>query len=262
MKNIIFSLKKIYWKLLGKFSKKRIEVYLSNTKLLHNFGKWYCQTISRKEYESQSFRKINERPIEYRFVFQSLLRTCPTTLLDVGTGTTALPNVIKTCGFVVTSIDNIYDYWPKGMFNRHFHVIHDDITKTKITKKVDFITCVSVLEHIHNFHAAVNSMFSLLNIGGFLVLTFPYNEKKYIRNVYKLPEAGYGQDAPYACQVFSRKEINKWLKLNNGIILEQEYWEVFAGDFWTFGQHLYPPRQVEKHHKHHLTCLLIQKIQR
>jgi SAM-dependent methyltransferase len=159
----------------------------------------------------------------------------------------------------VTAIDNIYDYWPKGMFNRHFYVIQDDITHTGLTKKFDLITCVSVLEHIPNYKAAVQSMFNCLHPRGHLVLTFPYNEKKYIENVYKIPGAGYGQDAPQICQVFSRNELDNLMKTNNGLILEQEYWEVFTGDFWTFGERLYPPRQVDKSEIHQLTCILCQK---
>lgn len=238
---------------------KRITSYVTDHVLVHKFGRWYCKNICRKEYESQSFCKINERSIEYRFVLQALSQTCPTTVLDIGTGTTALPHIIRTCGFVVTAVDNIYDYWPEGMFNRHFHVINDDITNTTVTKTFDLIICVSVLEHVQKYEVAINTMFTFLNPGGYLVLTFPYNEKKYIENVYKLPGAGYGQDAPYICQVFSRNDLDSWLQTNNATILEQEYWQVFDGDFWTFGKHIYPPHQVDKHEKHQLTCVLIQK---
>jgi len=227
--------------------------------LVHKFGRWYVQEVCRREYESQEFNWINERPVEYRFVLQHLSRIVPVTVLDVGTGTTALPHLLRNCGFLVTAIDNIHDYWPKGMFNRHFYVINDDITNTRLAKKFDFITCVSVLEHIKNHEAAINSMFNLLNPEGHLALTFPYNENKYIENVYMLREAGYGKDASYICQVYSRNELNKWLKMNNGKIVEQEYWQIFTGDFWTFGKRLYPPRQVHKHEKHQLTCILIQK---
>lgn len=227
--------------------------------LVHKCGKWYCQEVCRREYESQEFRLINERIIEYRFVFHALSRICPTTVLDVGTGTTALPHLMRNCGCTVTAIDNIKDYWPENMFNRHYFVIDDDITNTNITKRFDLITCVSVLEHVENYKSAIRSMFNLLNPGGHLALTFPYNEAKYIENVYKLPEAGYGQDAPYICQVYSRNELDSWSKEYNGRISEQEYWQVFTGDFWTFGEQLYPPRRVKKDEKHQLTCILIEK---
>lgn len=70
-------------------------------------GRAYVATIIKHEYENQKFTRINERPIEYRFVFHHLSRLHPTNVLDVGTGTTGLPHLIKNCGFLVTAIDNI-----------------------------------------------------------------------------------------------------------------------------------------------------------
>jgi SAM-dependent methyltransferase len=227
--------------------------------LVHKLGKWYLNKICKREYELQYFQGMNERPVEYRFVFQSLLLAAPRSVLDVGTGVTSLPHILRICGFEVVAIDNIRDYWPKGMFNRHYYVINDDITHTRLTKNFDLIICISVLEHIPNHEAAIQSMFTLLNPGGRIVLTFPYNEKNYIENVYKLPGAGYGQDSPYICQVFSRIELDKWLKANSGKIDEQEYWQIFTGEYWTFGEQLYTPRQVNKDDKHQLTCILISK---
>jgi len=228
--------------------------------LIHRFGRWYCKELCRREYESQQLGKINERPVEYRFIFQALSSIAPKTVLDIGTGITSLPHLMRCCGFIVTAIDNIYDFWPECMFNRHFYVINDDITNTHITRKFDFITCVSVLEHIQNHEAAIQSMFALLNPGGHLAMTFPYNESTYIENVYRLPKAGYGLEESYICQVYSRNELDKWLKISGGgQVVSQEYWQIFTGDFWTFGEHIYPFRQVYKCDKHQLTCVLIQK---
>jgi len=44
-----------------------------------------------------------------------------------------------------------------------------------------------------------------------------------------------------------------------GRIVRQEFYEIFTGDFWTFGERIYPPRKVSKVDKHHLTAILIQK---
>lgn len=227
--------------------------------LIHRFGKRYIQEICKREYEEQEFRRMNERPIEFRFVFDQLSKTCPKKVLDVGTGTTALPSLIKNCGMTVTATDNVSDYWPAGMQNRHFHVINDNITATRLKEKFDFISCVSVLEHIEKHDEAVRNMFSLLNPGGSLAMTFPYNENKYVPNVYKLPEAGYGKDEPYICQVFSRSEVENWLKITKGKLIVQEYWQFFSGELWTFGETVLPPRQAEKNEKHQLSCLLLQK---
>lgn len=78
-------------------------------------------------------------------------------------------------------------------------MIHDDITKTKLKNTFDFISCVSVLEHIKDYDKAVQTIFTLLKPSGDAVITFPYNEQQFIENAYELPEAGYGQNATYIC---------------------------------------------------------------
>ena len=227
--------------------------------IINRVGFSYVKFLNKREYDSQKFNTVNERPIEYGFVFKYLTLKWPESVLDVGTGTTALPHLIRNCGFVVTAIDNIQDYWPSGMFNRHYYIMNDDITKTRLNKKFDFITCVSVLEHIKNHEVAVKSMFSLLNPGGHMILTFPYNETKYVENVYKLPCSSAKEESPFTTQAYSRNEIDKWLHDNNGIIVEQEYWQFFTGEYWTCGERVCPPLQVDRYKLHQITCILIQK---
>lgn len=221
--------------------------------LLNLFPKWIC----KREFERQSFRRFNERPVEFQFVFKQLATIYPRDILDVGTGTTALPHLIRNCGYLVTAVDNVKDYWPKGMCNRHYHIINDDITNTHLQGKFDCITCISVLEHIEKSSSAVRNMFNLLNPGGYLVLTFPYTENQYIKNVYELPGSSYGQGNKYICQSYSRNELNGWLEENNGEIIEQEYWKFWSGDFWTVGTQVIPPQKVSHGEKHQLTCLLL-----
>lgn len=227
--------------------------------IYNTFGQCYLTPILLREYRSPSFKKINERPIEYAFVFKHLWQICPTEVLDVGTGQSALPHLMANCGFRATAIDKTQGYWRGGFINRHYYVIKDDITNPKMIKSFDLIICISVLEHIPNHQAAVKGMFRLLKSGGHLILTFPYNEEQYIDNVYKLSNAGYGQNKPYICQVYSRKEIDDWMQENKGRIVDQEYYQVFTGDLWTFGERLYPPRKVSEQEKRHLTCILIEK---
>lgn len=226
-------------------------------RLVRHVGGWYCKAVCRREYGMQTFL-VNERIIEYGFVFRCLLRCAPVTVLDVGTGTSALPHMIRNCGLLVTAIDNVRDYWPRGMVNRHYYVINDNILNTRLTDTFDFITCISVLEHIPEHNAAIESMLRLLRPGGHMALTFPYNEHRYIDNVYALPGAGYGQKAPYVCQVYSRAKLSSWCERYGLKIIEQEYWEFFTGEFWTFGERLYPPQRVTVDQKHHVTCLLLR----
>jgi len=229
-------------------------------RVLFFFSKFYCKFTNQLEYQLQKHYKFNERIIEYQFVFNALKDIYPKTLLDVGTGTTSLPHLLSKSGINVTAIDNIYDYWPKGMFNRHFHVINSDITKVELNQKFDVITCISVLEHINKFDDAINTMITYLKPNGHLILTFPYNEKKYIENVYDLDGASYGQKFKFKCQVFSRDELNQWLQKHNCRIIKQEYWQVFTGDFWTIGKSTYPPKLVTKDENHHITCILLKKM--
>ena len=227
--------------------------------LVHRFGSWYCNEVCRREHESQAW-KVNERPIEFRFVFDQLSKLSPHSVLDVGTGTTALPHVLRSCGYLVTAMDNVRDFWPDGLSNRHYYVLDDDIRNPALTQKFDVITCISVLEHIADHRAAIRSMCRLLNPGGRLLLTFAFNENQYCPNAYELPESDpIFRDLPYVCQIFSRREITDWVESNRMRIAAQEHWCCYAGDLWTCGSYLAPPQRVEADQKHHLLCLAMQK---
>lgn len=93
-------------------------------------------------YDQRKEQRRNERPIEWEFVCRAIRDMNPATILDVGSGTTALPLVMASFGSEVRAIDNIRDYWPAGMQNRHWPVEDRDITKG-IDGRYDLITCVS-----------------------------------------------------------------------------------------------------------------------
>jgi len=226
---------------------------------VHALGTRYIRRLCSAEFRDQKKVRKNERSIEYRFVFECLTELRPERVLDVGTGTTALPHLMRNCGYLVTAIDNIVDYWPKGMVNRHFHVVNDDITRSKIREKFDFITCISVLEHLPDHRAAVRSMLSLLNPGGHLVITCPYNESEYVPNCYELEGSGYGRGSAYVCQAYSRRELDAWLEDTGAQLAKQEHWRLFTGKHWTQGEVLEFPKKVSASEAHHLTCLLLRK---
>ena len=94
---------------------------------VHRAGRWYIRRICSSDYQNQAFRLHNERSIEYRFALEVLGESRPKTILDVGSGTTAWPHLLRNCGYVVTAIDNVRDYWPGGMVNRHWTVLDEDI---------------------------------------------------------------------------------------------------------------------------------------
>ena len=215
--------------------------------------------ICKLEFKRQKFFGFNERPVEYGFVFKHLSKIYPDTVLDVGTGTTSLPHMIRSCGPLVTAVDNIKDYWPSGMSNRHYHILDKDITKGGIKGKYDLITCISVLEHIIDHDKAVQNMFDLLNDQGHLIITCPYTEKAYIDNVYKLNESNaYGKNIPFLCRSYSRENIDAWIK-NRGQLVAQEYWQFWSGTYWSTGTQIIPPVESNNKNNHQLTCILIKK---
>lgn len=228
-------------------------------RLIHAMGSLYVRAVCRREYLAQEFLGINERPVEYRFVFEQLTEAFPRTVLDVGTGKTALPQLMRACGFLVTAIDNIRDYWPQGMFNRHYHVLDDDILDPRTPGPFDFITCVSTLEHIREHARAVRMMFSLLRPGGRLVITCPYNETAYVPNVYALPGSIGADKYPFVTQAFSRRELEQWTRENDARVLAQEYWRFFDGPFWTIGERVIPPARATSMDLHQISCIALVK---
>ena len=227
-------------------------------KTVRAIGRWGLAPFLRRAWR-QAAPALNERPLEYAFAFNCLAKLYPEKVLDVGSGLTSWPHTLRCCGFQVTALDQMDSYWKEGFFNRHFYVINDDITKPRLKGPFDLITCLSTLEHIADHNAALKGLFSLLRPGGHAVLSFPYNDGRYVENVYQLPEAGYGRDYGFICQVFSRKELDGWIKENHAAIVAQEYYEVFSGEFWTMGERLLPPRKVTRNDKQHLACLLLKK---
>ena len=103
-------------------------------------------------------------------------------------------------------------------------------------------------------------MVKLLNPGGRLLITVPYNEYRYSSDVYQEEDSfRYGDNAPYVCQVFSKEELLGWIKDNDCKFIEQEYWKVFKGDMRTFGRQCYPPVQTTEEGLHQLSCIALEK---
>jgi 2-polyprenyl-3-methyl-5-hydroxy-6-metoxy-1,4-benzoquinol methylase len=228
--------------------------------VVHRAGQWYIEKICWSEFQHQAFTVHNERPIEYRFALQALGESHPENVLDVGTGATAWPHLLRNCGYVVTAIDNIRDYWPEGMVNRHWTVLNDDILhpKDELSKKFDAITCISVLEHIEDHARAMQNMVHLLATGGVLILTTPYSHYHPHPNVYRHAEALYGKGNPYICRSASKTELNQWLAA--GLTLEtRELWRLFTGPIWATGQRCSWQIVTLEDEPHQLGCFVFRK---
>jgi uncharacterized UPF0146 family protein len=226
--------------------------------LYNYFGAKYLNPILKLEQKKRPFPEINERATEYSFALRHMRKLCNGKVLDIGPGKSSWPHLMSTCGFNVKAIDKIDGYWT-SFFNRHYKIYNDDITNPKTTENFQFATCLSVLEHIPDHCSALINIHNLLDKDGYLILTFPYNENVYDKDIYKHPNAGYGQTANFITQVYSRNEINSWLSSTSFQIIDQEYYKVFTGEMWTMGDRVSPCEQTSKSELHHLTCILLQK---
>lgn len=227
--------------------KKRVNKFLRN--FLNNK---YNNNLS-------SIRIPNERPIEYAFAMKWLSRIYPKSVLDIGSGETCWPSMMENCGFYVTAIDQIDNYWENSILNHHYPIIKEDITDIRMKDKFDFITCISVLEHIEDSDKAISNCAKLLSDKGYLLLTVPYNEYRYIYNAYQLQNSNVEKIPNYICKIYSRDNIDKWISENGFKLISQEYFKIFEGEYWEQGVKLFPQIRTDKNQSHHLTCLLLQK---
>ena len=223
---------------------------------IHRLGAAYMAKTAQSEATGQRFRRHNERPAEYSFVFRAINRCArKNRLLDVGSGTTALPALISDCGCVVTAIDNVSDYWPAGMVNRHWHVEDDDISRTERADRFDMVTCISVLEHIKDHQGAMRKIMGLLKPGGHLVLAGPYTEREYVEDTYKVEAADpTSAKLPYMCRSYSRRELDLW----GGEVIDAEYWRAWSGRHWAQGERIAPPEPSTQGGAHNHACFLIR----
>ena len=227
-------------------------------KLVHRLGRLYQRKILSLEARRQHFRRYNERPVEFAFLFRAIARCAPEAIVDVGTGTTALPALIANCGPVVTALDNVTDYWEDGLINRHWHIVDDDIQRTKVAQKFDMVTCISTLEHIREYDSAARNMLKLLKPRGYLVLTCPFTWGQHVDDCYRQPGADAGlAAAPYIGNSYSGTDLERWLSAGAELV-EIEYWKGFSGRHWALGKRLAPPLPATRE-TGNLACMLIRR---
>ncbi len=219
----------------------------------------YLTPLLRHEQRRPPVAGVGEYLFQFEFALRAVARHAPAELLDIGSGLSSWPHLVASTGVRVTATDEMRSYWG-SMFNRHYHVIPDDITSTRLDRQFDMVTCLGVLTTIEDDRPAVRNLFRLVKPGGHLVMTLAYKEDQPIPNAYVLPGAGYGQDARYICRMFCRSEIDGWLEESGGEIEEQEYFRVFTGELWTFGERLHPPVRVGPDELHQYTAVSIRKL--
>ena len=196
----------------------------------------------------------NERSIEYAYVFKALKSFNPRTILDVGTGRSPLPALVRLCGINVTAID-------VKPYKRFFDVKKGDITK-QAQGKYDMVLCVSTIEHIKKPITAFGHMVESLNHGGILIITCPYYEWSYRSNVYLDPLSNaYDHPPDYVCRSYGRVSVNLWMAeaANSVKLIHQEYWRCWEGKLWSWGERL-SPVEVIATEPHQLSCMTFVKV--
>jgi len=226
--------------------------------LLHKPLNFAVEAVLHRQYLRQKPILFNERPVEYQYVFRQLIRLCPKTILDAGTGKSALPSLLKTCGFAVTAIDNKSAYWKNGFSNWHYHIIQDDILRPALQGPFDLVLCISVLEHIPEHALAVANLMRLARPGGHVILTFPYHEYRYCPNVYEARDSDVKTKPNFITQAFSRKEVDLWLRQTGSTLIDQEYWRFYTGEYWTTGAKLTRPERATDATPHQIACMLFE----
>jgi 2-polyprenyl-3-methyl-5-hydroxy-6-metoxy-1,4-benzoquinol methylase len=201
---------------------------------------------------------VSERLIEFSTALQWIADRYPATLLDVGPGEGVWPRLLQAEGIDVVAIDEVGSYW-KSYINRHYKVTRGDITRWCPPRRFECVTCISVLEHIPDHHAAMRNMVAALTETGELILTFPYNEDRYYPDVYSLDTASYGKDAGYITQQYSRRELDAWVRDTGTEILDLERWCVWTGEHWTEGERLTEPVRARPEEPHQLACVRLRR---
>jgi SAM-dependent methyltransferase len=205
---------------------------------------------------------ISERLVEYSTALRWIAQRYPRTLLDVGPGEGVWPALLHAEGIDVVALDDVRGYWGTNFANRHFRVTRGDICEPgAVAGAFDCVTCISTLEHIPPHRDAMKKMLDALVPGGELIVTVPYNEHRYYANVYALATAGYGQDARYVAQQFSRTEVDEWIRRPDVELVELERWCVFTGEHWTEGERIPIPRIAGPDDRHQLACLRFRRLE-
>lgn len=196
-------------------------------------------------------RVVTERLSEYEFVIRHVREKCTGKILDVGTGPSSFPHLLQFSGYNVTCIDKKNSFW-KYFFNRHIEVIDDDICYPKHADKYQIITCISTFEHIPDWKRALTQMSLMLEKGGYLIMTFPYNR------VTSMPDVYEGKEN-FTTKVFNASEIEVMEEYASLKVEDMMLFDCFTGELWGQGERCIP-RLALPQDKHHLACVVFKSI--
>ena len=87
------------------------------------------------------------------------------------------------------------------------------------------------------------AMVRFVRPGGHLLITCPYNERRYVGDVYKLPGSAC-ESQVYHCSSYDRATVDRWLKTADVGIVRQDYWHMWTGGVWRQGGRVAPPHKT------------------
>ena len=187
--------------------------------------------------------KFSERDIEYTFLFKHLHLSPGYRCLDVGSGRSGLALVLAHSGYSVTAID---------LNPEHPWITKGDATKLSFNdSSFDVVIAISSIEHIPNSDRAIEDILRVIIPGGLIILSFPYNPTKYVKDAYKQRHA-------YICSIFNDNILKKWFE-NRAKIFAVEYWRQYSGVLWIEGTKSRRAYRVSKDQAQGI-CLALRKI--
>lgn len=203
---------------------------------------------------------INERSIEYSIALKWLAELNIKKILEVGSGRNAFSSVLQHCGYDVVAADLKKGYW-SSFANRHIHVHTDDITNSRFKdKSFDAIVCISTLEHINDYTAAIKEMSRIVRTGGILILTFPYSHDEFCDNVYSLPDSDeLSNTFRYIARSFSDENLDVFVRENTMTEVERVYIRGWEGKFWRTGNRINFPYVIDDKEEANAICVLLRK---
>lgn len=169
---------------------------------------------------------INERIIEYPFVYSNINLQPGGQVLDVGPGASKLPVELASLGYKVWIID--LNEYPYPVNHPNFHPVQGDMRKTSLSHDFfDRVTAISSIEHVglegeDNFDGdkkAIREIKRVLKPGGKVLLTVPFGKR--LIHYYK----GIARHRVY--------DLEQLKELLSGLDIEKMEWAVAKNGLWS-----------------------------
>jgi len=90
-------------------------------------------------------------------------------ILEIGSGK---KHKGKDCYSIKKFFDNSNEFIQSDIIKEYGHKIVD-VTKMKYKNEFDILICLTVLEHVYNFHKAIKNMYTSLKPNGIAIIAVP-----------------------------------------------------------------------------------------